>query len=108
MRDISFDLSRRSEFDKKELHVCLRQRQSKRFAEGLLEIMYLVMDEAEELLHPFWLGLLMLFGVIIVMGSICFLRRRCGSNFYHWFNRVRGRDDLNNGRRRDRSDETLQ
>lgn len=62
--------------------------------------MNFVVDEIEELIHPFWLGLLMLFGVVVIVGSICFLRKKCGKKFLHFFNRLRGREDLNEGKQR--------
>ena len=31
-----------------------------------------------ELLHPLWLGLLILFTVVVLLGLLCCLRRRCG------------------------------
>jgi len=54
--------------------------------------------EDSELLHPFWLGLLMLFTIITIIGMLCFLRKKCGSHLCHLFNRLCCRNELNNGK----------
>ncbi|CAF0969709.1 unnamed protein product [Adineta ricciae] len=36
-------------------------------------------DKNEEYLHPFWLGILLLFAVITILSILCFIRRKCGS-----------------------------
>lgn len=49
-------------------------------------------NDSDEYLHPFWLGLLMLFTVTTVIGAICFLRRKCGSRICNLFNYLRCKD----------------
>jgi len=57
-------------------------------------------DEDDEFLHPFWLGLLMLFTVMIVIGISCFLRKKWGSHIRHLFNCLFCKNKLNNGKKR--------
>ena len=49
-------------------------------------------------LHPLWLGILLLFTVITVIGILCILRRKCGSKILHLFNRLCCRNKSNNGK----------
>jgi hypothetical protein len=57
-------------------------------------------DEDDEFLHPFWLGLLMLFTVVIVIGMICFLQKKCSSHIRYLFNCLRCKNELNNGKKK--------
>ncbi|CAF1478700.1 unnamed protein product [Rotaria magnacalcarata] len=41
-----------------------------------------------ETIHPLWLGIIILFGVIIIIGISCFLRRKYGSSITRLFNRL--------------------
>jgi len=59
-------------------------------------------DENDEFLHPFWLGLLMLFTVTFVIGILCFLRKKCGSHIRHLFNCLCCKNQLNNGKKREK------
>ncbi|CAF0756690.1 unnamed protein product [Adineta steineri] len=43
------------------------------------------MVQIDEPLHPLWLGILMLFSVMIILGILCFMRRKCGSQIHHVF-----------------------
>ena len=56
-------------------------------------------NEDDEYLHPFWLGLIMLFTVTFVIGAICLLRKRCGSRFRYLFDRLRCKDELYIGKK---------
>jgi hypothetical protein len=42
-------------------------------------------NEHDEFLHPLWLGILILFSVIIILGLLCFMRKKCGSQIRHLF-----------------------
>jgi len=46
-------------------------------------------NDSDEYLHPFWLGLLMLFTVTTVIGTICFIKKKCSSNLRYLFNCLR-------------------
>ncbi|CAF4172691.1 unnamed protein product [Rotaria socialis] len=41
-----------------------------------------------ETIHPLWLGIIILFGVIIIICMSCFLRRKYGSSMTRLFNRL--------------------
>lgn len=41
-------------------------------------------NDAQEFLHPFWLGLLILFNVIIIVALLCCFRRKYGSRLSRW------------------------
>lgn len=56
----------------------------------------------DEFLHPFWLGLLMLFTVTIVVGIVCFLRKKFGTCICHLFNRLCCKKQLDDGKKRKR------
>lgn len=51
-------------------------------------------DDIDEVLHPFWLGLIMLFTVTIIVGMICFVRKRFGSSICQLLERLRCRKTL--------------
>ncbi|CAF2863167.1 unnamed protein product [Rotaria sp. Silwood2] len=51
--------------------------------------------EHDEFFHPLWLGILLLFFVIIVLGISCFIRRKFGQSIRYLFNRLCCRDELN-------------
>lgn len=40
-------------------------------------------DQHDELLHPLWLGSLMLFAVITILSVVCFIRKKCGAQLRH-------------------------
>ena len=56
-------------------------------------------DEIEEIIHPFWLGLIMLFTVIILVGTLCIVRRKCRSNLRYLWNWLCCRSELNDGKK---------
>jgi hypothetical protein len=49
-------------------------------------------------IHPLWLGIIMLFTVIIVMSIACLIRIKYGSQILHLFNRLCCRKKLNHGK----------
>ncbi|CAF0863054.1 unnamed protein product [Rotaria sordida] len=53
-------------------------------------------DEHDEFLHPLWLGILLLFIVIVIISISCFIRKKFGSSICHLFNRLCCRNELNN------------
>ncbi len=57
-------------------------------------------DEFDEFLHPFWLGLIMLFTIIITIGIFCFLRKKFGTHLRYFFNYLCCRNKLNNGKKK--------
>lgn len=53
--------------------------------------------EDDEFLHPLWLGILILFTVIIVVGISCLVRKKFGSSILNFFNQLRCRNKSNQG-----------
>jgi hypothetical protein len=60
-------------------------------------------NEDEELLHPLWLGILMLFTIIIVIGLSCCLRKQYGSQLRLLFNRLCCRNTIKKGKKQKNS-----
>jgi len=53
----------------------------------------------DEFVHPLWLGTLILFIVMTIIGIICCLRIKCGSQLSHLLNRLFGRNNETNGKK---------
>jgi hypothetical protein len=49
-------------------------------------------SQDDEFIHPLWLGILLLFSVIIIIGTLCCLRIKCGSQLRHLLMRLFGRN----------------
>ena len=56
-------------------------------------------NQNDEYFHPLWLGILLLFIVITIIGIVCCLRIKCGSELRHLINRLFGRHNETNGNR---------
>jgi hypothetical protein len=57
-------------------------------------------NQFDEVFHPFWLGLIMLFTIITVVGMVCLIWKKCGLRLRCLFNRLRGRNELNDGKKK--------
>ncbi len=55
-------------------------------------------SQGDEFIHPLWLGILILFSVIIIIGTLCCLRIKCGSQLCHLLTRLFGRNIETNGK----------
>lgn len=53
----------------------------------------------DEFVHPLWLGILLLFSVMTIIGTICCLKIKCGSQLCHLLNRLCGRNNEMNGKK---------
>ena len=52
----------------------------------------------DEFIHPLWLGILLLFSVVIIIGTLCCLRIKFGSQLRHLLMRLIGRNIETNGK----------
>ena len=52
----------------------------------------------DEIFHPLWLGILMLFSVMIIIGILCCIRIKCGAQLRALLNRLFGRNIKKNGK----------
>ncbi len=53
----------------------------------------------DEFVHPLWLGMLILFSVLTIIGTFCCLRIKCGPQIRHLFNTLFGRNNETNGKK---------
>lgn len=61
-------------------------------------MIHLSQEEHEEFLHPLWLGLIMLFAVILGVGMLCIVRRKYGAQLCRALNRFCGTTEVPTGK----------
>lgn len=54
-------------------------------------------NQNDEYVHPFWLGISLLFSVMIIIGLVCCVRVKYGKRLSHLCNRLFGRNISTNG-----------
>ena len=50
-------------------------------------------NQNDEIFHPLWLGILILFSVMIIIGLFCCVRIKYGTPLRNLFNRLFGRNN---------------
>ncbi len=56
-------------------------------------------NQDDEFVHPLWLGILILFSVMIIISMLCCLRIKYGSQIRHLLNKLFGRNSETNGKK---------
>ena len=56
------------------------------------------LSQEEDFVDPLWLGILLLFMVVTIIGTLCCLRVKCGVQLRRLLNRLLGRHIEMNGR----------